>query len=140
MAQGEGPVQRLTPDECWALLGTSGVGRLAFGPPERLELLPVNYLVDGGALLFRTGPGTKLDTFESIDRVLLEADGYDDPVAWSVVVRGRAGVLTDPVAVARAESLPLRPWIPTLKAVHVRIVPDEITGRRFERGPEPAFG
>ena len=29
------------------------------------------------------------------------------------------------------------PWIPTLKYVYVRITPTLITGRRFERLPEP---
>ncbi|WJL97406.1 hypothetical protein QSU92_13410 [Microbacterium sp. ET2] len=36
-----------------------------------------------------------------------------------------------------AEALPLTPWIPTLKYRWVRLSPTSITGRRFQRGPEP---
>ena len=33
---------------------------------------------------------------------------------------------------ARAEQLPLRPWVPTEKHTVVRITVNEITGRRFQ--------
>ena len=33
---------------------------------------------------------------------------------------------------ARAEQLPLRPWVPTEKHTIVRIAVDEISGRRFQ--------
>ena len=38
---------------------------------------------------------------------------------------------------SRVEALPLRPWVPTVKTNFVRITAAEITGRRFEFGPDP---
>jgi hypothetical protein len=35
------------------------------------------------------------------------------------------------------EALPLRPWVPTIKTVFVRITPDRISARKFAFGPDP---
>ena len=62
--------------------------------------------------------------------VAFEIDDYTDDTAASVIVRGRARVLEGD-EVYRAESLPLRPWVPTVKNVVVEIEPTELSGRRF---------
>ncbi len=48
----------LTPEECHDLLSTHGVGRLAIDTATGPEILPVNYGVDAGAIVFRTAPNT----------------------------------------------------------------------------------
>jgi hypothetical protein len=53
-------VQNLEHHECWAMLRTVSVGRLAVLADGRPDIFPINYTVDGGTLVFRTGEGTKL--------------------------------------------------------------------------------
>ena len=88
-------------------------------------------------MLFRTSEGTKLLELTINALVAFESDHYSETDAWSVVVKGRARVIESQHEILAADQLPLAPWIPTLKYVYVRIEPSELTGRRFERGPEP---
>ncbi|GCB44072.1 DNA-binding protein [Streptomyces sp. NL15-2K] len=48
----------LTERECWDLLGTHGVGRLAVTTPSGPLVVPVNSGVVDGAIVFRTAAGT----------------------------------------------------------------------------------
>ena len=54
-----------------------------------------------------------------------------------MVVKGRAHVLDKQAEIFAAEAIGLRSWVPTIKTVFVRIAPNEVTGRRFQFGPEP---
>lgn len=131
------PLVSLTDDECWERLRTQELGRLVTHVGDVTEIFPVNYVVDGESVLFRTAQGSKLFELTVNDDVLFEADDHTDTDAWSVVLRGHAHVLETSGEVERADELPLRPWIPTLKYNYVRVDPTAISGRRFERGPEP---
>lgn len=102
-----------------------------------LDIFPVNYVVDGESVLFRTAQGSKLFELTVNDEVLFEVDDHTDAEAWSVIVRGRAHPLDRSADVERADGLGLKPWIPTLKYTYVRVEATSISGRAFERGPEP---
>ncbi len=52
-------VERLAPDECWDLLAQTNVGRLAVLVDGHPDIFPVNYVLDGDSIVFRTGAGTK---------------------------------------------------------------------------------
>jgi hypothetical protein len=52
-------VQNLEHHECWAMLRTVSVGRLAVLSDGRPDIFPINYTVDGGTLVFRTGEGSR---------------------------------------------------------------------------------
>ena len=54
-----------------------------------------------------------------------------------MVVKGTARVLEKQAEIFAAEAIGLRSWIPTVKTVFVRIVPTEVTGRRFQFGQNP---
>lgn len=135
---GSGAVTMLTPDECWEQLGQETLGRIAVSAAGVVDIFPVNYVVDGHTLLFRTAPGTKLLELAINDRVAFEVDGHTDDQAWSIVVKGRAERVERQSEIDAADELGLEPWIPTLKYRWVRIRPDEVTGRSFTRSPEPA--
>lgn len=137
MWQGEGPVLQLSEEECWALLEQNSLARLALTAGGEIDIFPVNYYADGETLLLRTAPGTKLVELTVNSRVAVEVDGYTDEEAWSVVLKGTARRLELQSEIDYADEQPLVPWIPTLKYVYVRITPTLITGRRFERLPEP---
>lgn len=121
----------LTQDECWELLRSHELGRLAFTVVDEQHLTPINYAVDGQTLLFRTAPGSKLLAVALGAQVAFEIDELDDDAAVSVVVRGRARHLPEDEA-HRAENVPLRPWVGEGKYDVVEIAPEVVTGRRFQ--------
>jgi nitroimidazol reductase NimA-like FMN-containing flavoprotein (pyridoxamine 5'-phosphate oxidase superfamily) len=123
-------VTELPLDECWELLRAHFMGRLAFHLAEQVHIAPINFVVDGQTLLFRTAEGNKLLGVVMNEDVVFEIDGENGHTAWSVIVRGTARLL-DERAAHRADDLPLRPWTGAHKYNVVEITPTAITGRRF---------
>lgn len=123
----------LTDDECWELLRTATVGRLAVDVGGRPDIYPINFVIDEGTIVFRTGAGTKLAAAALMHHVAFEIDGYHptDRTAWSVVIKGWADQVERMDAVFEAEELPLYPWAAHPKPNFVKITPHEVTGRRF---------
>jgi len=124
-------VSVLTSEECWELLHDEEFGRLAFRLVDEVHITPINYAVEGGSLLFRTAEGSKLLAVVMGSEVAFEIDRYGEDWARSVVVRGPARLLPEDEA-HRAETVPLRPWVPTLKYNVVEIEPRVVSGRAFE--------
>jgi hypothetical protein len=54
------PEYSLTMDQCWALLDTEVVGRVALIVDNHPEIFPVNFVLERRAIAFRTAGGTKL--------------------------------------------------------------------------------
>jgi nitroimidazol reductase NimA-like FMN-containing flavoprotein (pyridoxamine 5'-phosphate oxidase superfamily) len=127
----ENPVGVMTTDECWEMLRANEFGRLAFHLAGEVHLTPINYAVEHDLLLFRTAEGSKLLGVVMNPDVAFEIDEFDEHHARSVVVRGVARRLEEHEEY-RAENVPLRPWVPTLKYDVVEIRPTEISGRAFE--------
>jgi nitroimidazol reductase NimA-like FMN-containing flavoprotein (pyridoxamine 5'-phosphate oxidase superfamily) len=130
-------ISAMSIDECWNLLARCELGRLATSAHDEPDIFPVNYVVDGPSVLFRTAPGSKLEELSTNPRVAFEVDRYDDTQAASVVIKGIAKRLELQREIDAADSLSLAPWTPTLKYRWVRITVRSISGRRFDRGPEP---
>jgi uncharacterized protein len=124
------PVTTLSEDECWELLEGEEFGRLAYRLVDEVHIVPINYVVDGQALLFRTASGNKLLAAALHSEVALEIDWHDEHTAWSVVGRGHLRRLEEDEE-HRIESLPLHPWVPTLKYDVVELVPETVSGRFF---------
>jgi nitroimidazol reductase NimA-like FMN-containing flavoprotein (pyridoxamine 5'-phosphate oxidase superfamily) len=118
--------------ECLALLETQQVGRLAVVDDGRPMIFPVNYAIDGGEVVFRTAEGSKFDSAARRGPVAFEVDVTDDQSrsGWSVVVNGRAELITSEPELERVRSLPLDPWSAHEKSNWIRVRPDTITGRR----------
>ena len=127
-------VQNLEHHECWALLRTVSVGRLAVLVDGRPDIFPVNFTVDGGTLVFRTSQGTKLSAATGDAPVAVEADGVDADtgMAWSVVIKGTGALVKSTEEVLETSRLYLFPWQAGRKDAFVRITPDSVTGRRFK--------
>jgi nitroimidazol reductase NimA-like FMN-containing flavoprotein (pyridoxamine 5'-phosphate oxidase superfamily) len=126
-------IEQLTEDRCWELLGSAEVGRLAVCVGSHPDIFPINFVVDGRSIVFRTAEGTKLAGAVLGRAVAFEIDGYDPAAgeAWSVVAKGPATELDTMVQLFAADDLPLFPWHTSPKPRYVRIRPDEISGRRF---------
>lgn len=131
------PVTVLGEDESWNLLSTVALGRFVVVTDGRAEIFPINYITQRRTLLFRTASGTKLYQAVMSDRVAFEADGYNDVEGWSVIIQGRAHLLTARDEILDAEDAPLLSWPATVKPYFVRVIPMEISGRRFKFGPAP---
>ena len=126
-------VEVLDANACWDLLRGVSVGHLAVLVDGHPEIFPVNYKVDHGSVVFRTGEGTKLHAAARPTAVALEADGTDQDkrTAWSVHVKGHAEVLEPSPELMAGVGLTLFPWQAGHKDHFVRIVPTTVSGRRF---------
>jgi nitroimidazol reductase NimA-like FMN-containing flavoprotein (pyridoxamine 5'-phosphate oxidase superfamily) len=127
----------LSEDECWYLLASVTLGRLVTVVDGRPEIFPVNFVVQRPTVLFRTAEGRKLLSSVMDERVAFEVDDHDFEEGWSVVLKGRADVMSNSADVEKADRAQLLSWTPTVKQHYVRIVAAEITGRRFRFGSEP---
>ncbi|MFF2203337.1 helix-turn-helix domain-containing protein [Streptomyces sp. NPDC058145] len=124
---------KLRPSECRTLLAMHGVGRLAVPTPSGPVIVPVNYTVVDGAIVFRTARGATPSQAAGL-HVAFEVDRIDDAFSqgWSVLVRGPARAVTDRHEQLRlAERAYSMPWAGGPRSVWVRIDPFTITGRRI---------
>ena len=140
MTVEQGPITVLSDDQSWDLLASVSLGRLVTHVGDQLEIFPVNFVTQKGTVLFRTAEGTKLFSTVMSDKVLFEVDDHTVAEGWSVIIRGTAQVLNASDEIHEAERAQLLPWVPTEKLRFVRITPVEVSGRRFQFGPEPEHG
>ncbi|MDN5570131.1 MAG: pyridoxamine 5'-phosphate oxidase family protein [Propionibacteriaceae bacterium] len=132
-----GPVTLLDEDAAWAELESHELGRLAVSLGGEPEIFPLNFVVDGRGLLFRTAEGSKLLAATLGGVAALEVDRWDNLTGVSVIARGSLRVLEDADELARADSLPLRSWVGTVKTHYVRLEVATISGRGFTFGDAP---
>lgn len=125
-------LESLSVDDCLRLLASRYIGRIAFVANGRPHVLPVNYRLHEGAVVFRTDYGTLLDAVH-LAAVAFEVDAIDADyhTGWSVVVHGKAEEVWRPEELESFRLLPLRPWALGTRGHYVRIFPGEITGRRI---------
>ena len=124
---------RLDREQCLALLADEEIGRLAFVVGGVPAIVPVNYRLDGDTVVFRTGPGAKLEDGPRRP-ASFEIDAFDRERrhGWSVVVTGRLEEVTpfDAAAFERVHRLGVDPWADGDRTHWLRLIPSRITGRR----------
>ena len=126
-------LETLPLDVCLRLLGSVPVGRVSFCTDGEVVTLPVNHVVDGQDVVFRTNRGSKLSAAERQDHVAFEADDYDLRTrnGWSVLVKGRAEVVHEDSEIRRLSRLGLYPWVTAVdRPFWIRIRPTSVTGRQ----------
>ena len=118
--------------ECDRLLAAGGVGRVVLVEERGPVAFPVNFSLLDGDILFRTAADSPVAAADG-QEVGFEVDRIDDALheGWSVLVTGRARRLVDPDEVARARALEVEPWAGGDREVYLRLVPDEVSGRRI---------
>jgi nitroimidazol reductase NimA-like FMN-containing flavoprotein (pyridoxamine 5'-phosphate oxidase superfamily) len=134
--------QALDRQECLRLLAKAPVGRIVYTRQALPAVLPVNFSLDpslglspdtDSCVLLRTSADS--DLARSVDGVVVafEADEFDADAesGWSVVVTGRAAVVTDPAEHERLLQTGPRSWVTAQDAVFVRISCEMVTGRRI---------
>ena len=126
-------VQKLTPAECRRLIAPGGIGRIAFSTVSGPVVLPVNFTVVGTSIVVRTNPGTLIEAHGD-ERAAFEVDHVDEVLCqgWSVLVLGQAHrVLQSGELRHVREEATILPWPGGDRDIYVRIVPDQISGRRI---------
>lgn len=127
-------LHELTVDECWALAASVPVGRVGFDAGDHPAVLPVVHTVHSRTITFRTAPGDKLVAAARHQRVVFEADEFDETghSGWSINIVGRAETVTDATTVHELEAFGLPTWVaPDVRNQWVRIIPEVVTGRRI---------
>jgi nitroimidazol reductase NimA-like FMN-containing flavoprotein (pyridoxamine 5'-phosphate oxidase superfamily) len=133
-------LEELNADQCLRLISAGGVGRIAYTSRFGPAVLPVNYKLIDGAIVFRTAEHSPLDEdlrtgiADADYKVAFEIDDIDLAAkgGWSVLIQGPAHRVTgadqDEVRSAGVEA-----WAPGDRELFVRIVPSHITGRRISQ-------
>jgi nitroimidazol reductase NimA-like FMN-containing flavoprotein (pyridoxamine 5'-phosphate oxidase superfamily) len=113
--------------DCWQMLRTQTVGRIASVVDGRVEIFPINYAVVDDGVVFRTNVGRKLAGLASAD-VAFEVDAVDSRshTGWSVIVHGTVSEMTRLTEEERRQGAP---WAGP-KELMIRLQPTSITGRR----------
>lgn len=121
----------LTDEQCRLLLTQERLGRVVLCADTPL-VVPVNYKMVGGDVMFFTGEGTKHAAAVNHDRVGFQVDRIDPfaQTGWAVMVVGPAAEVCEPALVAGARAAGLRPWAGGDRPYLVRVQIEQISGRR----------
>lgn len=129
--------EELDREDCLALLRDEPVGRVALTARALPVVLPVNFALMEGDIVWRSAQGTKLNDASTGFVVAFEADHYDPErkLGWSVMIQGLAHVIEDAEELAQARELPLESWaLEGAADRYVRLVPNIVTGTRIRHG------
>ncbi len=125
--------------ECLRLISPGGLGRLAYSGRFDLTVLPVNYRLHEGTIVFRTAQDSPTDEDLRTGiagaeyRVAFEVDDVDVAVreGWSVLIQGSAHHVESESERASVAGAGVVPWAGGDRQHYIRITPTRITGRRI---------
>jgi uncharacterized protein len=125
----------LTREECLDLLSGAVVGRIGYVADGRAIIIPVNFALLDGDIVFCTAKGSKLSWLSLRGRVAFEADEsrLADHEGWSVLIQGVAREVTDPEELAVLRRGPLHSWLRSSHEHWVRISIEAMSGRALHR-------
>jgi len=131
-------IEELDEDTCLQLISPGGIGRIAYSSRFGPAVLPVNYTLHGGAVVFRTAEHGSMDEDLRTGmagaeyKVAFEIDDIDlaRRVGWSVLIQGPAHHVTAAERDAAVKA-GIETWAPGERELFIRIVPSRITGRRI---------
>ncbi len=134
-------LEHLDEAECMRLIAPGGIGRVAYTGTYDLTVLPVNYKLHQGAILFRTAAEnlTVKDLRTGIEgseyRVAFEVDDFSHGTrdGWSVLVQGPAHHLDNEAERADALTAGVEAWPGGERDHFIKIRPMRVTGRRIRR-------
>lgn len=124
-------LEKLSREECLALLQQAVVGRIGYVADGIAIILPVNFAMLDGDIVFCTAKGSKLSWLSLRGRVSFQADESrpEDHEGWSVLIQGVAREVTDPSELEFLRRGILRSWLRSPADHWVRIRIEAISGR-----------
>ncbi len=125
-------IETLSQPLCRHLLERTAVGRIAFPSGGAPALRPVNFALQDGAIVIRTGDGTILAAGMRGEPASFEIDSFDpvEHTGASVVITGKLGTLEH----KPAGFVPLRAWASGRKDRYVQLTIDTLSGIRIPAG------
>ena len=138
--ENEGPVlERLDEAESLRLIAPGGIGRIAFTGRYGLTVLPVNYKLHDGAIVFRTaqdsptGEDLRTGIAHAEYQVAFEIDQINPETrdGWSVLIHGPAHHMASDDERAAVAASGVAPWPRGVHEHAIRITPTSVTGRRL---------
>jgi nitroimidazol reductase NimA-like FMN-containing flavoprotein (pyridoxamine 5'-phosphate oxidase superfamily) len=138
----ESIVEELTEAESLRLITQAEVGRIGFSGRFGPVVLPVNFKVLNGSIVFRTEAGSPLGEdlrtgiADAEYKVAFEIDEINpaDRTGWSVLIQGAAHYVDDEEERAAVLKTGVEPWVGGEREVYLQITPTVISGRRVSRG------
>ena len=134
-------MEELDEAECLRLVAEEEIGRLAYAGRYDLTVIPVNYRLVDGTILFRTaqdsltGEDLRTGLAHADFKVSFEVDRFSDATreGWSVLIQGPAHHLDSDAELESARSAGVEPWPSGERDHFIRITPMRVTGRRIRR-------
>jgi nitroimidazol reductase NimA-like FMN-containing flavoprotein (pyridoxamine 5'-phosphate oxidase superfamily) len=134
-------LEALDEAECMRLISSGGIGRIAYSGRFDLTVLPVNYKLHEGTIVFRTAQGgeTGEDLRTGIAgaeyRVAFEIDDFDRTAreGWSVLIQGPAHHVESAAERELVQAAGVEAWAGGDREHFIRITPARVTGRRIRR-------
>jgi nitroimidazol reductase NimA-like FMN-containing flavoprotein (pyridoxamine 5'-phosphate oxidase superfamily) len=135
-------LEPLDEEECLRLISPGGIGRLAYSGRFGLTVLPVNYRMHEGSIVFRTEEGSPTDEDLRTGlpgaeyQVAFEVDDIDSAArgGWSVLIQGAAHHVNSAAEHASVLAAGVEPWAGGDREHFLRIMPTRVTGRRVRQG------
>jgi nitroimidazol reductase NimA-like FMN-containing flavoprotein (pyridoxamine 5'-phosphate oxidase superfamily) len=132
-------LEELDEAECLRLISPGGVGRIGFSGRFGPTVIPVNYKLFEGTIVFRTAEDSPTDedlrtgiahaeykvAFEIDDFAMTAREG------WSVLIQGSAHHVDSAAERASVQEAGVEPWPGGKRELFLRIIPSRITGRRI---------
>jgi nitroimidazol reductase NimA-like FMN-containing flavoprotein (pyridoxamine 5'-phosphate oxidase superfamily) len=120
-------------NECQRLLAGATFGRIGVTRAAVPVILPINYRLVGGRIVFRCAAGAKLEAATCGSVVAFEVDSMDPLMhsGWSVNVTGVAALVTDGDELARLESAGIPRWARSGDDRFIELPLQMVSGRRL---------
>jgi nitroimidazol reductase NimA-like FMN-containing flavoprotein (pyridoxamine 5'-phosphate oxidase superfamily) len=133
----------LNEEECFELLAVATVGRLGFVRDGRVQVIPVNYLMNGRDIVVRTLqdgilsvlPGAESDAAAEVAFEVDHIDGVGG-YGWSVLTNGSLEVMPEAEAAELSGLERVRPWPDAARSLTLRFDVRDISGRHVRRNRE----
>jgi nitroimidazol reductase NimA-like FMN-containing flavoprotein (pyridoxamine 5'-phosphate oxidase superfamily) len=131
-------LEELDEAECLRLIAPGGVGRIGYSGRYGPTVLPVNYQLHEGTVVFRTAQDSATDEDlrtgipNAEYKVAFEIDDFDTAArtGWSVLIQGSAHHVESETERAAVLGASVEPWAGGDRELFMRITPSRVTGRR----------
>ena len=131
-------LEHLEESECLRLMSLGGIGRIAYSGPAGVTILPVNYKLHEGTIVFRTAHDSPTDEdlrtgIQGAEfKVAFEIDDINPAsrAGWSVLIQGSVHHVESDAERASVLGAGVEPWAGGARELFLRIVPTRVTGRR----------